>query len=276
MSKLLLVKWGGALIAPKNLDIGAIDVKSLDYLIKATQEYIKNGRQCIVVHGAGNYHKLVRELFARKPRNYEEEFKIINKGARTLNSAVLERAHLHRLLAGSFHPSDGFVDKSGNLIWNLEDIVRCLEQGVIPIVHSDIIRSEHRPEGWEIFSGENVLMHLAHHCSARYNNLRLVLVSNVDGVYDLYPDDKNAKLIPVITKENKSLLVLGAHPQDVSGGMLHKVDSMYRFSQKIHLSGTHCEIAIIGIDEYRSAMHKECLEKAISSGRIKGTYISGI
>jgi isopentenyl phosphate kinase len=147
-------------------------------------------------------------------------------------------ARLNRLVAAAFldagvpiwslQPSASARCRDGRLVrLDVGPIAMALGQGLVPLVYGDVALDEVR--GGTIISTEQIFLYLAGELQPN----RIVLVSEVDGVYDADPlKNTTAQRFDVITAENwdrvRSALG-GALTTDVTGGMLTKVESLVQW-----------------------------------------------
>jgi isopentenyl phosphate kinase len=101
-----------------------------------------------------------------------------------------------------------------------------LRHGLVPMIHGDVAFDS--KQGCTIISTEAIFVYLAR----QLHPARLILVGEVDGVYDRDPVvDPAARRIPCITPASFARLkagIGGSHAVDVTGGMLSKVEAMVR------------------------------------------------
>jgi isopentenyl phosphate kinase len=100
---------------------------------------------------------------------------------------------------------------------DLTVIERLLSEGQVPLVHGDIVLDRQR--GFTIASTESQFRLIASQLPVE----RVVMVTDVPGVLD-----HRGEVIPLITPETVSSHPLeGAAATDVTGGMRHKVESLF-------------------------------------------------
>lgn len=143
-------------------------------------------------------------------------------------------ARLNRLVATAFleagvpvwslQPSASARCREAELAWlDVEPIAGALHRGLVPLVYGDVALDDVR--GGTIISTEQIFAYLA---EALQPN-RLVLVSQVDGVFDADPTlCPAARRFDVISPDNwgkVQLALSGASAPDVTGGMLTKVET---------------------------------------------------
>ncbi|MBN1642590.1 MAG: isopentenyl phosphate kinase family protein [Anaerolineae bacterium] len=127
----------------------------------------------------------------------------------------------------SVQPSASARCRDGALLWMAHDAIEhALQHGLVPMVYGDVAFDE--TQGCTIISTEDEFAYLAEQLKPE----RIVLVGEVDGVYDRDPiSDTRARQIPLITPASfpeVETLLGGSHGIDVTGGMLSKVRTMVR------------------------------------------------
>jgi isopentenyl phosphate kinase len=158
-------------------------------------------------------------------------------------------ARLNRIVTGIFlemgvpiwsvQPSASVRCQGGRLVsLATEPIRQAIDRGLVPLVYGDVAFDER--QGCTIVSTEELFAFLAQEMPVQ----RVVLVGEVDGVYDRDPlADSRAVHIPRITPASCARLQAqlgGSHAVDVTGGMLTKVQAMVALVasgrvQRVHL-----------------------------------------
>jgi isopentenyl phosphate kinase len=114
---------------------------------------------------------------------------------------------------------------------------QALDRGLIPLVYGDVAFDEQR--GCTIVSTEAEFAYLA----PRLRPARIILVGEVDGVYDADPlAGAAAQRIVCITPATYAQIegqLSGSHGVDVTGGMLSKVRAMVRLVERGHTGRVH-------------------------------------
>jgi isopentenyl phosphate kinase len=142
----------------------------------------------------------------------------------------------------SIQPSASARCQDGMLVSLDEQPVReALRRGLVPLIYGDVAFDA--GQGCTIVSTENEFAYLA----ARLRPARIVLVGEVDGVYDGDPlVDPSTRRIPHITPETFAQMahqLKGSHGTDVTGGMSSKVRQMVDL---VAHGYTHCVHLISG------------------------------
>jgi isopentenyl phosphate kinase len=138
----------------------------------------------------------------------------------------------------SMQPSASARCRSGALAWMEEYPIRqALDRGLIPLIYGDVAFDEQ--QGCTIISTEAEFAYLA----ARLRPAQIILVGEVDGVYDADPlvepaAVRIARITPATYAEVEAKLS-GSHGVDVTGGMLSKVREMVQLVERGHAERVH-------------------------------------
>jgi len=159
--------------------------------------------------------------------------------AARLNRIVTDRFLEAGVPVVSIQPSASLRCRGGE-IQSIEEyaIRQALGRGLVPLVYGDVAFDDE--QGCTIVSTERVMAHLA----SEMRPDRMVMVGEVDGVYDRDPlQHDNARRIAEISPsmfERIRSQLGGSHGVDVTGGMLSKVSEMVslvagKVTQRVHL-----------------------------------------
>lgn len=226
--ELVFVKLGGSVITDKTRPYTLRD-GVLDRLSREVKDSIDAGTaQVLLGHGAGSFphhsaskyqtHKgLVR---ADSRRGLCE----VSRDVFRLNRLVVDSLLQAGVDALPLQPSSANVSRGGRIQrWATDAVEHALRIGVTPVVFGDI--SLDLDMGVSITSTEDEF----HFLAGRLHPRRVVMATRVDGVLD-----RDNRVIPVITAENFDAVkpcLLGAEGEDVTGGMLHKVERLLEMSR---------------------------------------------
>lgn len=148
------------------------------------------------------------------------------RSAAELNHLITDSLVKAGVPAISIRPSSAaYTDRREIVNFNVLMIEEMLKLGAVPVIHGDVLID--LKQGCSIASTEKLFMYLAKVLPVS----RVIIGTNVDGVLD----DKNA-VIERITSANFSKIkphLKGASTTDVTGGMLHKVESMLEMSKVV-------------------------------------------
>jgi isopentenyl phosphate kinase len=228
--ELVFVKLGGSIITDKlrpstpRLDLIERLASELKSALKACPDL-----HIVLGHGSGSFGHVVGARYCVRQG--------IAKGQSWWGYAATGAAagQLNRIVADIFleagvpvltvQPSVLAYCREGRLVeMDARPIGEALRHGLVPLVYGDVALDEVR--GCTIVSTEQVFAYLAR----RLRPMRIVLVGEVDGVYDKDPlAHPDAVRIPRITPQSLPGLqsqLGGSHGIDVTGGMLAKVREM--------------------------------------------------
>lgn len=260
---LQFLKLGGSLITDKSQP----HTPRLDLLARIAREIAGTLRKIpeqrlLLGHGAGSFaHVPASKYGTRKGVHTQQEwrgFAEVWHEASLLDNLVIEALHKADLPAIALHPCAAVIAHDGRVAsWDLSPIRTALENGLIPVIHGDVIFDTIR--GGTILSTEDLFDHLARHLKPK----RILLAGQEAGVWADYP--KCTHLIPEITYSNiadfKDVLG-GSAAIDVTGGMSSKVHQMLALTEEIQ------GLEVIIFSGEKAGM----VEKAILGTRI-GTVI---
>lgn len=235
MKKLIFIKLGGSLITEKDKPYTArMDViqNIATELAHITKE--KKDTLFILGNGGGSFPHYPAVKYKMKEGIKTPEqvmgFCEVQDAASRLNRIVVRELLDKGISACSINPSSIFTARKAT-VKNvfLDSIIGFLNTGVIPVVYGDIIFDEEK--GSTIFSTEDIFNILISEFLQRdYQVEKVLYLCTVDGVYD-----KNGKVIPQITEqnwENVKTHLYATEGFDVTGGMVHKIESALDLAQK--------------------------------------------
>lgn len=223
---LTLVKLGGSLITDKHVE------KSFrrDVMLRLADEiaYVLDyspSTRILLGHGSGSFGHFAAQKAntIRGVRTKEDwlAFANVSMVAAELNYLVCECLQLAGVPVWRFQPSASLMADNGEVVnMSVEGIETALGVGIVPVVFGDV--SLDRSLGGTIISTEKLFFYLSSILSVQ----RILLVGEVDGVYDLH-----GHVVPLINQENFSLVSVsigGSSGVDVTGGMETKVSDMLK------------------------------------------------
>ena len=233
MKKLVLVKLGGSLITDKTKR-ECLRKRTLARLARELKNASKEVK-LIVGHGGGSFPHFPAKKYRVNEGIISKDsikgFCFTHDAAARLNRLVVRAFLKAGINASSLQPSACMLCKDGKIIESyLAPIKEMLKHNIVPVPYGDA--AVDLTKGITIISTEQVLAELALKLKAK----RIVVAGIVPGVFTADPfKDKNAKLIPRITRENFSeirKMLSGSHGVDVTGGMLSKVEEMLALADK--------------------------------------------
>jgi isopentenyl phosphate kinase len=192
---MILIKLGGGLIAPKNLEAETADVVEIKSLVS---EIRQSGKKVIVISGR---HKAVKKYGIDTLEGVEK----VRTSARKIGEIVWQELNKAGLDGELIEPNRVFGINSKK--WNWENTL---------VMYGDVIEEEKYK--WVIYSGEVIIKKLCGIIPVE----KIIQVSREGGVWN-----SEKKIIPEINQDNWIELkkeVGGAAGTDVTGGMLHKVE----------------------------------------------------
>lgn len=218
-----LLKLGGSLITNKTVSQSFHTDTVARIAAEIAEAQSQNPTQIIIGHGSGSFGH-----FEAKTHNTIQGvhtadqwvgFSKVATIAATLNYLVTKVFHEQGLPVLRIQPSASAICEDGEIVeMALGTIKVALEQGLIPLVYGDVAID--RVRGGTIVSTETIFQYLAKMLPID----RIVLVGEVDGVYDTQGD-----VIPTITPANFETVrhaIRGSAGVDVTGGMDTKVQDM--------------------------------------------------
>lgn len=240
MTELVFLKLGGSLITDKTqaytprLHLLA----SLAAQIAAAQS--AQPLRLVLGHGSGSFgHTAAKEYktheglsaadLGTRGGGYWRGFAEVWYQASALNRFVMDALHGAGVAAITFSPASGLMAENGRVArWNLDGMRAALENGILPVVHGDVVFD--RARGGAILSTEDLFEHLA----VELRPQRILLAGLEAAVWADFP----ARTRPVerITPDTFAAVragVGGSHGADVTGGMDSKVRQMLTLAQRV-------------------------------------------
>jgi isopentenyl phosphate kinase len=218
---LVVIKLGGAAITDKK-NIYAPRISVIEIIAKQLLAIDENF-SIIIVHGAGSYgHIPVKKYgLTRGFTNPKQIAGLIQTKSKllelekTLNQILCE----HGLPVISMLASDCITTREGRIkACDLESFKRWLDLGCIPMIGGDIVPD--RANGFAIVSGDQIAVYL----SVRLGASKLIFGTDVGGVFDLNPNLKAAKLLPMVHVSSVARVSrTNQDVTDVTGGMSGKL-----------------------------------------------------
>ena len=255
---LVFVKLGGSVITDKTQPY-TLREGVLERLAGEVRQSLDNGRVTLLLgHGAGSFpHHSASKYQTHKGLVREDSVRGLCEVSRDvfrLDRLVIEALLNAGVSAMPFQPSSANISEGGKIQqWSTAAIEHALSIGVTPVVFGDI--SMDRTMGVSISSTEDEFSFLAGSLPPK----RVVMATCVDGVLD-----RESRVIPRITPENLPQIrnvLLPAEGEDVTGGMLHKVERLLQMAE------TGCETLIV------NALVPGRLKDAIVGEQVVGTRV---
>lgn len=198
--------------------------------------------QLLLGHGSGSYgHVVARRHHVQEgiaPDGDWWGYAETGAAAARLNRLVNDAFMGAGVPVVSMQPSASARCWAGRLTWMaVYPIRQALERGLVPLIFGDVAFDEQ--QGCTIISTEAEFAYLA----ARLRPARIILVGEVDGVYDadplVEPDAAHIARITPATYPEVEAKLSGSHGVDVTGGMLSKVHDMVQLVERGHVGRVH-------------------------------------
>ena len=247
LSELIFCKLGGSIITDKQR-ASTPRPEAIARLAAEIVAALSNRPELRILlgHGSGSFGHVIAKKYhvaqgiadAQSWWGYAETAAVAGQLNRIVTDALIQA----RVPVVSIQPSASTRCQNGTLV-SLDDwpIREALRHGLVPLIYGDVAFDA--GQGCTIVSTESAFAYLA----ARLHPARIVLVGEVDGVYDSDPlADASARRIPHITPETFAQMahqLKGSHGTDVTGGMSSKVRQMVDLVAHGH---THCVHLISG------------------------------
>jgi isopentenyl phosphate kinase len=243
LSELVFCKLGGSVITDK-LQPNTAREQVIARLaaeiasVRAQQPFLR----LVLGHGSGSFGHVVARRYGVRAgiapggdwRGYAETGAVAARLNRLVTDVFLESG----VPVVSIQPSASARCSAGSLArMAVYPVRQALDRGLVPLIYGDVAFDEQ--QGCTIISTEAEFAYLA----ARLVPRRIVLVGEVDGVYDADPlREPGAVRIPCITPGTYPQVAAelgGSHGVDVTGGMLSKVQEMVQLVDRGYVDRVH-------------------------------------
>lgn len=232
MTELVFLKLGGSLITDKDRPYTP-RLDKLDELadqIASVHAHTSNLR-LVLGHGSGSFGHTAAKKYGTRGGVRDAEgwkgFAEVGYQASQLNNFVMDALHKAGIPALAFSPSSNVIARNGQvLLWDTTPIRMALANGILPVIHGDVIFDEAR--GGTILSTEELFLHLARQLQPS----RILLAGIEAGVWEDFP--AKTRLVSAISPEVYEKMragVGGSASADVTGGMADKVQQMLSLAQ---------------------------------------------
>jgi len=200
-----------------------------DAIERLAREAAGAGDELVVVHGGGSLaHPLAVEhglADGIEDDAARDAFARVHAALRRLNLAVLDALREAGRPAATLGPLGQLSTNDGEPGgWNLLPTVRLLDQGLVPVLHGDLVLDTARDT--TVLSGDAVAAELARFLEAD----RLVFALDQDGVHSHPPGHEDATRLDQPTPDELAAAQKRAREaaDDASGGMAGKLDAAVR------------------------------------------------
>jgi isopentenyl phosphate kinase len=265
-NQIIILKLGGSVITRKESPFPIINSHNLERICREIAE--SKPAKLIIVHGAGSFghpHAKKYEIgqqiknqadFQEKRLGYSQT----QNSVKELNTRVCQHLLTYGVPAITLPPSSFLLTRNKRIeSADLSIVEKYLQMGWVPVLHGDVVLDLDENIKMAVLSGDQLVKHLAQKLHPR----RIILGSDVDGIYNRDPKtDPQAQLLPIVKSFEDLESLQGARTVDVTGGMTGKLKELL-------------ELAEMGIQsEIINADQPGLLEKALNGEKVKGTIIT--
>ena len=211
-----------------------------------------------MIHGGGSFgHTLVRECLSAYGYITQECFVRVAHYMMLLNNIVMEVLLANNIKAVSLPTRSACYISDSEVICNVEQVRRYLEDGVCPVVFGDVV-IDARNRRYVVVSGDRIAHIIARELRAK----EIVFVTDVEGIFTSDPKkNRSARLIKELKVSEVYSKVEFKEVADVTGGMEAKV------SELIRQCAEGSKIIVVG------GLIKDNLYNALSAKEFIGTTI---
>lgn len=261
---MILLKLGGSVLTEKEETTPKINQENVKRIAKEIAE--SNLSELIIVHGAGSFgHPYAKKYkIGKKIEGFPDlktkmlGFVKTHQSVNNLNSQLCGELRKMEIPAVPIPPSAFIITRNKRIkIADTTIIKKYLDQGFTPVLYGDVVLDEDQSIQMAVVSGDQIITYLAH----ELNPERVILATDVDGIYDKnpkkYPD---AHLLEIVSS-TKQIETQEGTTIDVTGGMGGKIQEL------ISLLDMGIESKII------NAKQKDVIKKALQGEKVKGTEI---
>lgn len=257
-----LIKWGGSLITDKSrpeTDRPEVLQRLARELARALEERAELAGRLVLGHGSGSFGHVAAARYrvhrgrlpthrgemgdasGEQPPSREEQLlgvSITQRRAAELHRRVLEALAEGGVATFSIAPSSALVTRAGEPVaFEVEPLVRALEAGLLPVTYGDVVMDRH--QGFAICSTEGVFAALveelaqgkgARSAGGELPVGRILWLGETAGVWG-----EEGETLPQITPATAGEIlesVGGSAGTDVTGGMLHRVESAVELARR--------------------------------------------
>jgi isopentenyl phosphate kinase len=247
MPELVFLKLGGSLITDKTQAYTARLDKLADLATQIAHALQTQPELRLVLgHGSGSFGHTAAKKYGTRDGpplgpppfsskmggdrgGYWKGFAEVWYQASTLNRYVIQALHEAGLPAMTFSPAASVWSQNRQVAeWDLSQVETALENGIIPVVHGDVIFD--RSKGGTILSTEDLFEHLARELRPG----RILLAGLEEAVWADFPARRHR--VEVLTRESFKEISGGvgnATGADVTGGMQSKVQQMLTLVEQV-------------------------------------------
>ncbi len=248
--RVIIIKLGGSAITNKEAEFSVNHARLSSIVSQIKKAQLKD---FMVVHGGGSFGHVLADRYkiqhGRDPDMRDQVFGmgLTQMAMEDLNSEVIDAFLEQDIPAFPVQPS-AFAVLSGGRISSFptEALKGILKLGLVPVLYG--VPAYDRKKGFGILSGDAIVPYLA----GRFRASRVILVSDVDGVYECDPK-KNAGAKPIKALDAKAFKRISTDSKcgwDVTGGMGRKLRELLKLAKK----GVHSQIVSADGDSLYQAL----------------------
>ncbi len=222
----VILKIGGSVITEKDKDRLEVRDSEVSRIAKEVASAINRKRiRLVLVHGAGPFgHRLVSDYGIKdgvRDSKGVEGFIRTHDSVQALDKKISDILLSEGLMVFPVQPSACIVQKGKRISeFNISAVMGLLDMGIIPIMYGDMVLDHE--QGGSVVSGDAIVSYLARELGAS----RVLMGTDVDGVYTSDPKSGKADRIENINSKNMDKVIKGAggsRSLDVTGGMKGKL-----------------------------------------------------
>lgn len=228
----LVVKFGGSAITDKRC-LETLREQNLTSAADVIRECVLRGLRCVVVHGAGSFgHHQAKEYNVNGGIQGTEGEKertrhgvcLTRLSVTKLNHTVVRSLVDRQVSAIGLSSVGCWVTESGEISRHcVTGITELLDKGFVPVLHGDCVMDVIK--GCHILSGDVIIKTICQEADVK----RVVFLSDVPGVFDKPPSEKDAKHLPKIFIDKDGSMINSITTSntqcDVTGGMMLKLQT---------------------------------------------------
>lgn len=263
---MIILKLGGSVITRKDATKPTLNQENLDRI--AHEIARANVGELIIIHGAGSFgHLHAREYEIGSPIKTPEElerkkmgFTLTQNSVKNLNHSVCHYLLKYQIPVVAVPPSSFIITENKRIkSANLDMVEKYLEMELVPVLYGDVVMDADESIQMAVVSCDQLVNYL----SKELRPERIILGSDVDGVYDRDPKTHSqAKLLEEVNSLEDLKFLEGARTVDVTGGMAGKLSELLELAEK----GIESELINVSCEGL--------LERALKGEKVRGTIIS--
>jgi len=229
--EMIILKLGGSAITNKALEFSVNHARLVNIVSQIKRAGVAD---FMVVHGGGSFGHVLADRYriqhGRDPEVKEQAFGLglTQMAMEDLNSEVINAFLELEIPVFPVQPSAFAVLSCGKISsFPIAAIRGLLNVGLVPVLYG--VPAYDLKQGFGILSGDAIVPYLAR----KFKASRVILVSDVDGVYDCDPKS-NPRARPIKILDEKAFNRISTESKrgwDVTGGMGRKLKELLRLSK---------------------------------------------